>query len=67
MPKPSINYENWIGYKVRKPSGKPFQSGSKSNTVKGIVQHFKFAEPAFSFVEDDSMVLCRQVTLSFGE
>ena len=49
-PLPPVDvYENWIGQKVRKASGrsnqlssKPFKSGNKANTVKEIVNHPQF-------------------------
>lgn len=49
-----------IGHKVAKDSGKPFKSGLKENTVKGVVDHPQLMIPAFTFEEDDSVVECRQ-------
>ncbi len=55
-----------IGEKVIKirPSGgetnQPFKSGLKINTIKSIVNHPVLNTPAFSFVEDDSIVECRR-------
>ena len=55
-----------IGKKVIKvrPSGgetgKPFKSGLKSNTVKAIIEHPTLLTPAYSFIEDDSIVECRR-------
>ena len=46
-----------IGKKVTK-SGKPFKSGRKINTVRGIALHPKKKTPAFIFEEDDSVVEC---------
>jgi len=47
-----------IGQRVEKLSGKPFKSGSKINTVSGVVDHP--LKPggglAFMFHEDDSVV-----------
>lgn len=46
-----------IGQKVRKTSGHPFKSGSKINTVKGVIDHPQLpGKPAFTFEEDDSYV-----------
>lgn len=63
-------WSKWIGQKVRKTSGqsnqlspKPFKSGRKINTVKGIVNHPKLNIPAFTFWEDDSVVECRRCLL----
>ena len=54
-------YMSMIGKKVQKTSPQPFKSGLKTNTVKGIVQHFVLKDlPAFIFEEDDSMVECRR-------
>jgi len=55
----SQGYEEWIGHKVRKKSPHPFKSGSKINTVKGIIPHPQLpGKPAFTFVEDESYVAC---------
>ena len=70
-PLPPVDvYESWIGQKVRKTSGqfnqlspKPFKSGSKTNTVKGVVNHSQLDIPAFTFLEDDSIVECRRCLL----
>lgn len=63
-----MSYEELIGKKVRKTSRngnmnepKPFKSGSKINTVKGIVMHPQLNIPAYTFHEDDSYVACRSV------
>jgi len=63
-----MTYESMIGCKVRKTSGKnhqnepkPFKSGLKINTVKGIITHPQLGIPAFTFYEDDSYVECRRV------
>lgn len=54
-------FKRLIGKKVCKPlSGKPFKSGSKINTVKGIIKHPILNIPAFTFNEDDSYVECRR-------
>ncbi len=53
-----------IGLKVKKPSGKPFKSGSKENTIKGVVMHPVLKNTfAFTFEEDDSCVECRRCEL----
>ena len=57
-----IDYSEFIGKTVsKKPDGKnskPFKSGSKTNTVKGIINHPQLNVPAFTFIEDDSYVAC---------
>ena len=56
-----MNYEANIGRKVYKEgSGKPFKSGFKINTVKGVVNHPILNIPAYTFEEDDSYVECRR-------
>lgn len=46
-----------IGKKVYKhKSGKPFKSGFKINTIKGVIKHPKLNIPAYTFEEDDSYV-----------
>lgn len=47
---------NLIGAKVRKKSGKPFKSGEKINTVKGLTRNDHTGNTAFIFEEDDSNV-----------
>lgn len=50
-----------IGKKVHKQkSGKPFKSGRKINTVKGIIDHPILHVPAYTFYEDESFVECRR-------
>ena len=56
-------YISFIGKRVSKskPNGKepkPFKSGFKINTVKGIIDHPILNVPAFTFEEDDSYVKC---------
>lgn len=58
-------YESFIGCKVQKKSKsgtepKPFKSGLKINTVKGIMNHPQLNIPAFTFEEDESYVECRR-------
>jgi len=46
-----------VGTKVIKLSGKPFKSGEKTATVKGVVDHPQLpGELAYTFDEDDSYV-----------
>ena len=47
-----------IGKQVRKTSNKPFKSGNKINTVKGIMVNPQTQRPAFFFADDDSNVEC---------
>jgi hypothetical protein len=54
-----------IGKKVtktamKKGTPKPFKSGLKVNTVKGIINHPQLNIPAFIFEEDNSYVECRR-------
>jgi len=56
-------YESWIGSTVSKVSGRPFKSGLKVNTVKGVTDHNVLHIPAFTFFEDDSIVECRRCYL----
>ena len=53
-----IDYVLMIGKKVQKTSGKPFKSGRKDNTVKGLVRHPTLNNLCYIFVEDDSYVEC---------
>jgi len=51
------NLKKLIGKRVEKfPSNKPFKSGFKKNTVKGIITHERTGLPAFTFLEDNSYV-----------
>ena len=59
---------SFIGKKVSKyrPCGgapKPFKSGNKFNTIKGVIVHPILQKPAFTFVEDESYVECRRCCL----
>ena len=57
-------YEENIGKKVSKSvfrvgkSPKPFKSGSKVNTVKGVVVSPITGKESYTFEEDDSFVHC---------
>jgi hypothetical protein len=63
------DYEPNIGRKVCKTTlrkhgnPKPFRSGNKVNTVKGVIMHPTMDIPAYTFVEDDSYVECRRCHL----
>ena len=57
------------GTKVIKFSGKPFKSGEHVNTVKDVIEHPNKIDPetgkgvpAYTFVEDDSVVECARCT-----
>jgi len=56
-------YGDNIGKKVKKDS-KPFKSGSKINTVDGLIRHLHLRVPAYTFEEDDSYVECRRCKLA---
>lgn len=56
--------QEYVGKKVLKPSGKPFKSTLKMNTVKEVVNHPVIGVPAFKFHEDDSIVDVRNVKLA---
>lgn len=59
-----------VGKKVEKSStngkraSKPFKSGNKINTVKGLITHPQRKTLAFTFEEDDSYVECNQCFLA---
>ena len=52
--------EKNVGKMCVKYSDKPFKSGLKTNTIKGVVEHPVLHIPAYTFVEDDSYVECRK-------
>lgn len=59
---------SFIGKKVSKyrscgGSPKPFKSGNKFNTIKGVIVHPFLQKPAFTFVDDESYVECRRCCL----
>ena len=70
-----MDYTENIGKKVSKGSiteepkckrankFKPFKSGFKVNTVKGVITHPIINVPAYTFEEDDSYVECRRCKL----
>jgi hypothetical protein len=59
FPQHPQQYEQWLGRRVTKITRKPFKSGSRSNTVKGIIEHPVLKhKPAFTFDEDESFVAC---------
>lgn len=45
-----------IGTKVVKQSGKPFKSGMKIGTIKGLTTNEHTGKIAYTFVEDESVV-----------
>jgi len=51
-------YRSWIGRQVYKRSRKPFKSGEKRNTVRGVVPHPQLDKLCFLFEEDDTYVTC---------
>jgi hypothetical protein len=59
-----MNYADNIGLTCTKTKGqkeaKPFKSGSKINTIKGVINHPILNIPAYTFEEDDSHVECRR-------
>jgi hypothetical protein len=68
------DYELYIGKKCKKKSvaakvggnpyqSKPFKSGAKINTIKGVINHPHLNVPAYVFHEDDSHVECRRVEI----
>lgn len=56
--KTKSNYDSYIGKQVAKKSKKPFKSGSKVNTITGVITNTQTGNPAFTFQEDDSNVEC---------
>jgi len=51
----------YSGVRVAKTSGKSFKSGHKVNTVKGLTCNPNTNLLAYTFVEDNSIVDCKQV------
>lgn len=58
-----VNYNEWIGKRVRKISGKPFKSQQKVNTVRAVCVHDHRPGLAFTFMEDASQVSCETCVL----
>lgn len=58
-------YTDFIGKQVMKKQ-KPFKSGNRINTVKGVINHPILNRPAFVFEEDDSYVECNRCRLVNG-
>jgi hypothetical protein len=56
------NPDNYIGRRVAKKQ-KPFKSGNKENTIKGIVNPPTLNVPCFTFEEDESYVECSRCNL----
>lgn len=67
LPSMLVNYESWIGKKCQKKRGgrnpKPFKSTFRVNTIKELTVNPYTLKPAFSFLEDDSIVNCETVEL----
>jgi hypothetical protein len=61
------NPKQAIGLQVFKPSGKPFKSSERINTVKCLTTNPHTGRVAFSFIEDDSIVDVIQCELYKGE
>lgn len=64
--------ESYIGKKVKKTSGggnkfepKPFKSGLKINTIKGVTINPYSNKLAFTFLEDDSCVNCESCVVIY--
>lgn len=67
MNKKSEEYaQSLMGHKVVKESGKPFKSRNKINTVQSITTNPKTGLPAFTFIEDESIVDAHQC-IDFNE
>ena len=45
---------------TRTLNNKPFKSGNITNTIKDVVKHPVLGNPAYTFVEDNSIVECRR-------
>lgn len=45
---------------TQKSNGKPFKSGQRINTVKGVNIHPILNIPVYTFIEDNSIVECRR-------
>lgn len=60
MEKSIEEYLENVGKRVTKtsmkPTPKPFKSGLKVNTIKGVINHPILNIPAYTFYEDDSYV-----------
>lgn len=66
------DYKFMIGMRVSKThrvgvEPKPFKSGLKVNTIRGVINHPQLNIPAFVFVEDTSYVECRRCVVAGGE
>lgn len=64
----NTNFESNIGLKCQKYSGrnrepKPFKSGLKINTIKGVTTNSNTGKPAYTFIEDESCVDCESVII----
>ena len=71
-PEQVAEWRSWVGRKVWKKGGrpgtpaqpKPFKSGQKINTVKGVELNGYSGHLAFTFEEDDSRVECFRCSLA---
>lgn len=59
-----IHCNYFIGRKVMKKSGKPFKSQLQMNTVNSVTINENTNNPAFTFVEDSSVVDCHIIDYS---
>jgi hypothetical protein len=64
------DFKKYLGNKCTKKSfsnynytPKPFKSGKKINTIKGLINHPQLNIPAYTFIEDDSYVECRRIQI----
>lgn len=63
------NLQSHAGMLVYKPSGKPFKSTRKVNTVKGVMMHPITQRPCYTFEEDDTyveVIKCKRWTPTCG-
>lgn len=60
--KKSLSYTTARNRSFKSP--KPFKSGLKINTIKGVIEHPILHIPAYTFVEDDSYVECRRCKIA---
>lgn len=57
-------YENFLGQRVKKKSGRPFKSSLKINTATALCCDLIVKRLCFVFEEDDSYVECFRCTLT---
>ena len=63
-----LYYSSYVGFRCTKGHNeasepKPFKSGYKVNTIKGVIDHPKLHIPAYTFEEDESYVECRRCVI----